>query len=287
MMRRPHLLKENTTVLPNGYTKIDNFSEFADFIKPNKPEEIWFVQIMRRKKDHENDQNDTWNYYQGYAIIDTKIIHTANELEMLKPDIINACEKNGARAYIFLNRRNINTANEYIKVGESKGWFDRGGRFYHHRNHKLAFVLGQKKDFASRPICFLDVDKNDPKVFAIVDEVLKSVGITPMVKYRTASLGMHYILPDKEVVIAKKIADILNKKLDKGRDYGRWATSGIHYDCPNILYLNLMPNNYQREERKVKELEQLYDRREQMIKNGQNTRWIDKQIYDQCGAWPK
>ena len=285
-MRRRYL-KEDTILQSNGYTKIDNFKEFEAFITPNKPEEIWFVQIMRRKKDHENDPNDNWNYHQGYAVLDTKIIHSADELKSLKPEIINACETNGARAYIFLNRRNIETAKEYIKVGESNGWFDRGGKFYHHRNHKLAFALGQKKMFQSRPICFLDVDKNDPKTFAIVEEVLKSAGITPLMKYRTASLGMHYILPDKEVVIAKKIADILNQKLDKGRDYGRWATSGIHYDCPNILYLNLMPNNYQREERKVKELEQLYDTREKMIQRGQDTRWIDKQIYNLCGAYPK
>lgn len=75
--------------------KIDNFENIKEMINFDKEDEkFFFVQLIRRQKDH---KNETKKIKEGPII--TYYIRSRDELDSLKEEIIFQCEHYGARAY--------------------------------------------------------------------------------------------------------------------------------------------------------------------------------------------
>jgi hypothetical protein len=86
------------------YNMVDNFKligSLLDFTKQqNEPGYFYFVQILKRRK--ENPAMRT-----GTSVIDNLYIYSPEDLEKLREKILERCTKNNARAYINLNKLDL------------------------------------------------------------------------------------------------------------------------------------------------------------------------------------
>lgn len=81
---------------------IDNFNLLKDHLIFNNKDEFYFVQIIQRKKDG----NDNLHVRSGYRLIRSYYIYSVEELSSLEVRIKELCVTNNARAYISMNVRN-------------------------------------------------------------------------------------------------------------------------------------------------------------------------------------
>lgn len=81
---------------------IDNFDLILNNLSFNNKDEFYFVQIIQRKKDG----NEELRVRNGYRLIRSYYIYSRQELIDLKDRIIELCKNNNARAYINPNVRN-------------------------------------------------------------------------------------------------------------------------------------------------------------------------------------
>lgn len=79
---------------------VDNFDKIKDLIHFDSEDDFYHLQIIKRKK--ENPEIGSNSY-----VLKTYYIKSHNELENIKPEVINACQFNNARAYINLNVRSF------------------------------------------------------------------------------------------------------------------------------------------------------------------------------------
>ena len=80
--------------------KLDNFELLTPLIDFPDKDTFYFLQIMKRRKD--NPEMET-----GNKIIKSYYLYTENDLNNLKPKIIEHCTLNKARAYLRLNKRSL------------------------------------------------------------------------------------------------------------------------------------------------------------------------------------
>jgi len=78
---------------------VDNFDRIIPLLSFDSGEEFYFIQVIKRRKDNPDLSRDAKTIKNFYVYKD--------EIEILKPKIIEVCDYNHARAYINLNRRNI------------------------------------------------------------------------------------------------------------------------------------------------------------------------------------
>jgi len=86
---------------------VDNFDIVRSLMHFELDGDIYFLEIIRRGKDFgETGDRFVRDYH----------IHSFEQFDKLKPEIISQCESNGARAYIRLNQRNIEDANIHAQM---------------------------------------------------------------------------------------------------------------------------------------------------------------------------
>lgn len=214
----------------NDYT-VDNFDLVSKFMHFNSDDDFYFVEIIKRKKDNPNDAFKYRQFITYYWIKSTA------QLQSLKNEIVNICESNNARAYIYLNPRSAQVVNDYAKV-LVKRFAQKGKGYGKYRGHEIEFASGQHKDWDSRPISFLDIDSTDKDIFDKVHRILDAYGIDVMTEYKTPNGGLHIILPDK------RARNINWSIFDGGKDLGNYATVHFNVDSPSILYSNIAPQGY-------------------------------------------
>lgn len=78
----------------------DNFKQIDELLDWSSQNTFYFVQILKRRK--ENPEMTT-----GTAVIDNFYIYNDTDLSKLKSRIVERCEKHNARAYINLNRLDL------------------------------------------------------------------------------------------------------------------------------------------------------------------------------------
>jgi hypothetical protein len=78
----------------------DNFEQIEKLLDWSIPGTFYFVQILKRRK--ENPEMKT-----GTAVIDNFYIYNDTDLSKLKERIVERCTKHNARAYINLNRLDL------------------------------------------------------------------------------------------------------------------------------------------------------------------------------------
>lgn len=86
---------------------VDNFDIVRSLMHFEMDGDIYFLEILRRGKDH----GET-----GERLVRDYHIHSFEQFDKLRPEIVAQCDANGARAYIRLNQRNIEDANIHAQI---------------------------------------------------------------------------------------------------------------------------------------------------------------------------
>ena len=241
---------------------VDNFDLVDNYMEFNNPDDVYFVQIIKRWKDNKDKPGAyAWKaqgkaqgtYHGGAEYLNYYLIHSQAELDALKPDIIKACTYNNARAYISINSRSQNQVNQYI--GKFKSRFPANDPRYMHAE---AILYGMAKTGPAwkdeRFKVLLDIDTTrDSKVkmpngqtVNIWDETrkrLKDLNIKVAAEYETPSGGLHIILNNKNNRNLKPFYSGL-KDFDGGRDLGRLSTVHPSEDIKMVLYSNVDTEGY-------------------------------------------
>lgn len=236
-------------VLSEAQTKIDNFNKVAKLLQFDSSDDFYFVQIIKRFKDNPNDDKHVGNYHGGAWYLKGYRVHSADELYALKPEIIDICEKNNARAYITVNSRSEKQTDDYIRI------YKQSFKPYDAR-YKYAdqIVPGQAKSgknwkgIRKRVIIDIDAPKTEKtiggeNVWDEVHRLIKMLNITPLDEYETPSGGLHIILPDKEDKNYEYLKQLFHK-FDNWRDRGRNAMVHPNEDAKLILYSNVKTTGY-------------------------------------------
>lgn len=79
---------------------IDNFDQIKEMLEFDSPDDFYFIQIMKRKKDPGNE-----NINRAAKVVDHFYISSKEDLDKYKFVIVDMCTKNNARAYIHVTRR--------------------------------------------------------------------------------------------------------------------------------------------------------------------------------------
>lgn len=79
---------------------MNNFEKIKEILKFENKNDFYFIQILKRRKDNPEMDRDV-------KVIKSFYIFSQKELDDLEPIITTLCENENARAYIRLNRRNL------------------------------------------------------------------------------------------------------------------------------------------------------------------------------------
>lgn len=87
--------------------EINNFDIIRNLMHFELDGDIYFLEVLRRGKDVGEH---------GECLIRDYHIHSFEQFDLLRPEIIALCDMYKARAYIRLNQRNIEDANIYAQI---------------------------------------------------------------------------------------------------------------------------------------------------------------------------
>lgn len=242
---------------------VDNFELLKGYMEFNNPDDVYFVQIIKRWKDNKDKPDaDAWraagrkkgSYHSGGEFLNYYLIHSNSELDSLKSEIIKACSYNNSRAYISINSRSQNAVNAYMSKFKSRFTDPNDPRV----KNAEAILYGQAKSGPAwkneRFKVLLDIDTTrdatakmpDGKVVNIWDETkkrLKDFNIKVAAEYETPSGGLHLILNNKNNRNCRPFYKGL-KDFDGGRDLDRLATVHPSEDIKMVLYSNVDTAGY-------------------------------------------
>ena len=242
---------------------VDNFELLKDYMEFNNPDDVYFVQIIKRWKDNKDKPNaEAWrsqgrvngSYHSGGEFLNYWLIHSKDELDAIKNDIVKVCSYNNARAYISMNSRSQNQVNQFIGKFKSRFSDPNDPRY----KNAEAILYGQAKTGPAwkneRFKVLLDVDTTrdakvkmpNGKTVNIWDETekrLKDFNIKVAAKYETPSGGLHLILNNKNNRNLKPFYSGL-KDFDGGKDLDRLATVHLSEDIKMVLYSNVDTAGY-------------------------------------------
>lgn len=242
---------------------VDNFELLKGYMEFNNPDDVYFVQIIKRWKDNKDKPDaDAWraagrkkgSYHSGGEFLNYYLIHSNSELDSLKSEIIKACSYNNARAYISINSRSQNAVNAYMSKFKSRFTDPNDPRV----KNAEAILYGQAKSGPAwkneRFKVLLDIDTTrdatakmpDGKVVNVWDETkkrLKDFNIKVAAEYETPSGGLHLILNNKNNRNCRPFYKGL-KDFDGGRDLDQLATVHPSEDIKMVLYSNVDTAGY-------------------------------------------
>lgn len=242
---------------------VDNFDLLKGYMEFNNPDDVYFVQIIKRWKDNKDKPDaEQWrttgkakgSYHSGGEFLNYWLIHSPAELDTLKNEIVKVCSYNNARAYISINSRSQNQVNAYMSKFK--------GRFSDPNDPRVknaeAILYGQAKTGSAwkneRFKVLLDIDTTrdskatmpDGSVVNIWDEVKHRLGkynIKVAAEYETPSGGLHLILNNKNNRNLRPFyADL--KDFDGGRNLGKLSTVHPSEDIKMVLYSNVDTEGY-------------------------------------------
>lgn len=95
-------LMKSSGISPNIKNKnmVNNFEQIKKLLKFESDDEFYFLQIIKRKKEHPDMPKSV-------KVVATHYIYSLDKLEELKDEIIHVCNYHNARAYLNLNRRSF------------------------------------------------------------------------------------------------------------------------------------------------------------------------------------
>lgn len=226
------LQDESRTETQDGHVELDNFDLARKLMKFNGPDDAYFIQLVERHKDHPDRfyPHNACDYKSFFEV--TSIEH----LNAIEPVIKRLCQKGEWRAMMYINPRPMGDTRDFAhNVLEPRFKQRNSGR----QGHEVEVAYGQSKDWPNRPLCFVDVDNDNPQVHQQILDYIHKMGIKPLDMYNTTNNGLHIILPDKED--ARKLDFSF---LDNDKKLGKWATAGLEIDKSITLYAYVKPKGY-------------------------------------------
>lgn len=241
---------------------VDNFELLKDYMEFNSPDDVYFLQIIKRWKDNKDKPDaDAWKaqgkqqgtYHSGAEYLNHYLIHSPQELDNLKSEIMKICSYNNARAYISINSRSQSQVQNYLAQFKSR-FASTDPRY----KHAEAILYGQAKTGPSwkneRFKVLLDIDTTrdantkmkDGSVVNIWDETrkrLQKFNIKIAAEYETPSGGLHLILNNKNNRNLKPFYAGLSD-FDGGRNLGKLATVHPSEDIKMVLYSSVDTAGY-------------------------------------------
>ena len=254
---------EQDGVMYHANQVVDNFDLVEDYMEFNSPDDVYFVQIIKRWKDNKDKPGaDAWrakgkqqgSYHSGAEYLSYYLIHSAAELKALKPQIVKQCVSNNARAYITINSRNEAQTTVYMQKFIQRFNDPNGPRV----KNAEAILYGMPKSGPAwrneRFKVLVDVDTTrDAKVklpngqtvniWKETEKRLDDLGVKVAAKYETPSGGLHLILNNKN---NRNLSSFYRglKDFDGGRDLGKLATVHPSEDIKMVLYSNVATSGY-------------------------------------------
>lgn len=78
----------------------DNFQLIKPLLDFTDPKTFYFIQILKRRKENPEMKS-------GQSVVDNFYLYTEEDLDKLRDRLVERCEKHNARAYINLNRLDL------------------------------------------------------------------------------------------------------------------------------------------------------------------------------------
>lgn len=254
---------EQDGVMYHANQVVDNFDLVENYMEFNSPDDVYFVQIIKRWKDNKDKPGaDAWkakgkqqgSYHSGAEYLSYYLIHSAAELKALKPQIVKQCVSNNARAYITINSRNEAQTTAYMQKFVQRFNDPNDPRV----KNAEAILYGMPKSGPAwrneRFKVLVDVDTTrDAKVklpngktvniWKETEKRLDDLGVKVAAKYETPSGGLHLILNNKN---NRNLSSFYRglKDFDGGRDLGKLATVHPSEDIKMVLYSNVATPGY-------------------------------------------
>lgn len=213
--------------------EIDNFDKVASALNAGDPDQFYFVQIIRRKKDNPTAKFNYAEYPKSWDI------HNAQELMSIKDEIKKLCSMYNARAYIRLNPRSHKLTN-----ANAAEMIRRSLKTNHSLNAEIAHAIAAGHSFKTRqhtqdfPVSMIDIDTTDKNVHQKVLNQLQQNGIKILFTYETLNGGLHIVMPNREA------CKLDFTWADGGKNLGLRSTVGVDCDAATLLYSNLIPMGY-------------------------------------------
>lgn len=242
---------------------VDNFDLVSKYMDFSNPDDVYFVQIIKRWKDNKDKpEADAWksagklkgSYHSGAEYLDYYLIHSASELDSLKSEIIKACTYNNARAYVSINSRSQTQVNNYmvkfkarhgnnpndprVKNAEAILYgMPRTGPAW--RNERLRVLL----DIDTTRDSTVNIGGKKVNVWNETKNRLKKLGVKVVAEYETPSGGLHLILNNKNNRNLPEFYKGL-KDFDGGKDLKNLATVHPSEDIKMVLFSNVDTAGY-------------------------------------------
>ena len=201
----------------NMNTLIDNFNEVEKLLDFSSPDEFYFLEIIRRRKDFSTPNEDIL----GQQVLATYCVKNLEQLQRLKNEIITLCEFHHARAYINLNPKSMKKTgilmmNKLLKMVENDD--------FHKINACFASAAGECNGIKDRKRFVIDIDSSDESVKTEILDVIHSLNVEIISVLPTPN-GCHIIAKPFDCLkfmsaIPQKFEDIVE----------------IKHNSPTVLY---------------------------------------------------
>lgn len=199
---------------------VDNFREISKIMKFNNNNEFYFIQIIQRKKDGNQDLH----VRNGYRLIRSYYVYSVDDLISLRNRIVELCESNNARAYINPNVRNANE----VALECAKRYTDlvADNRSYQ-GNNIWDSVCGSLKARGYKSLWIVDID-NPSNLDTVRSIILKCRHNKDFNMYVINTVnGYHIVCNGFDTTQFKEL--LKQQNLD---------TIDVHKNSPTLLYYN-------------------------------------------------
>jgi hypothetical protein len=203
-------VKRSTKMLDNSVL----IRELLDF---SNPDSFYFLQILKRRKDNPDLDRDC-------IVLGDYYIHSLENFDRLVKDLLPFCEKENARAYIRLNRRDtkklafqvLKRVADYISSGNYKAvksaYASCAGEFFSDEDKKW-IVDVDWKDWSDRA-------EVDVKLLPLLEELQEETGREAFTKAIPTKNGVH----------------IITRPFDVSEFREKYPNVDVHKDNPTILF---------------------------------------------------
>jgi hypothetical protein len=202
--------KESTKML-------DNSALIRDLLDFSDPDSFYFIQILKRRKDNPTLDRDCIQLGDYY-------IQSMESFDRTIPNVLSICEKENARAYIRLNRRDskklafqvLKRVADYISSGNYKAvksaYASCAGEFFSDDDKKW-IVDVDWKDWSDRA-------EVDAKLLPLLEELQEETGREAFTKAIPTKNGVH----------------IITRPFDVSEFREKYPNVDVHKDNPTILF---------------------------------------------------
>lgn len=214
-------------------TEVDNFQEIQQLLNFSSPDDVYFVKLVKRRKDNPQANLKGDEYPKYY------LIHSIQELMSYEREIKALCIRHNLRAYITCNKRSLKDGMEWVTKYKADP-----RKYRHMQGHEVESAFGRSfADILNRDVVMIDIDTDDKSVHQKVHDILNKYNVKIIMEYPSLNNGLHIFTKSQEEIIDAFLCKEF-MQFDGGQDLGRLATVGIDFDKNALLYCCLQGKGY-------------------------------------------